>query len=222
MISGTLPGRVKSSPPIVLREPTGSTVTHPVTQPAARGLEEVANERHLVARACTGDGLAFRAIVERHHRGMYGLAARMLRDEFAAEDVVQEAFARAYRKLDTFDPRYRLSTWLYRITLNLCRDHLKSPARRERPGERDVSEMTPQADAQPLADTRVLRRQRAQRVQRALATLRTTDREILVLKDLQELSYIEIAEMTGDSVPALKIRAVRARKRLKDALEKTP
>jgi RNA polymerase sigma-70 factor, ECF subfamily len=181
---------------------------------------EVAEERRLVELALRGDAMAFRAIVERHHRGLFGLALRMVGDRAEAEDLVQEAFARAYGHLTDFDPCYRLSTWLYRITLNLCRDFLKSPRRRERPGQLGGME---EAGAL-LADSAVTpdQAETVRRVQQALAKLKPQYREILVLKDLEELSYEEIRAVTKTPITALKIRAVRARQKLRALLEERP
>jgi RNA polymerase sigma-70 factor (ECF subfamily) len=90
-------------------------------------------EHTQVMRASQGDEHAFRAIVEQHHRGMHALATRMVGDSAEAEDLVQDSFAKAFSRLQQFDWSYGLSTWLYRIVLNSCRDHLKSPRRSEQP-----------------------------------------------------------------------------------------
>lgn len=172
-----------------------------------------AAERRQVDLAAQGDAMAFRAIVERHHRGMHALATRMLGDTTEADDVVQDAFARAYCRIAQYDPRYRLSTWLYRIVLNLCRDRLKSARRRERPTEIEVPD-----DVSAGPEARLLDARRSLRVRRALAVLRPAYREILVLKDLQDLSYDEIHAITGAPITALKIRAIRAREKLRHAL----
>jgi RNA polymerase sigma-70 factor (ECF subfamily) len=181
---------------------------------------EVAEERRQVELAVRGDPIAFRAIVERHHRGLFGLALRMVGDRTEAEDLVQEAFAKAYCNLADFDPGYRLSTWLYRITLNVCRDFLKSPRRRERPAH--SAEMPESAGLVDATVSAPEQRDEVRRVQRALAQLRPKYREILVLKDLEELSYEEIRAITGAPITALKIRAVRARQRLRELLEASP
>lgn len=179
---------------------------------AARELELT-----LIRRAASGDACAARTLVEQHHGGMYKLALRMIGDGAEAEDLVQEAFARAFQRIDQFDATYRLSTWLHRIVLNSCRDHLKSPRRRERPSTAPL-EPTPEdveLQADPMVDA-----QRARRLHHALDELRPKYREIIVLKDLLELSYDEIRDVTGTPITGLKIRAIRARTRLRKLLEK--
>src|SRR5215813_1317484 len=83
-----------------------------------------------VARARAGDADAFRALVERHSRALFGLAFRMTGNEQDAEDVVQESFLRAYRQLGKFDERASFGTWLYRIAVNCSLDLVRSRKRR--------------------------------------------------------------------------------------------
>lgn len=170
-----------------------------------------------VSAAREGDATAFRRIVEHHHRALFLMAARLVGDPIEAQDLVQESLAKAYVHLDRFDPSFRLSTWLHRITLNTCRDHLKSARRRER-----VSGIVPIAEpideALPM-DEELARRDRAAEVQAALARLKESYREVLILKDLQGLSYDEIKQITGTPITALKIRVIRARGKLRRALE---
>lgn len=169
-------------------------------------------EREQITRALDGNVEAFRAIIERHHHGLFRLAVRMLGDETEAEDAVQETFARAYRRLDRFDFSHRLSTWLYRIALNICRDHLKSPRRREHPGGMYGSFDFAPFDERQGVDVRLDQK-------RLVARVRPSYREALVLKDIQELSYGEMREITGAPVTALKIRVLRARAKLRSLLE---
>src|SRR5579884_340578 len=84
----------------------------------------------LVAKARTGDAEAFRALVDRHSRGLFRLAFRMTGNETDAEDVVQDSFLRAYRQLNKFDERAAFSTWLYRIAVNCALDLVRSRKRR--------------------------------------------------------------------------------------------
>ncbi len=174
------------------------------------------DEEAWVAAACAGDATAFRRIVEQHHRSLYVMAARLIGDPFEAQDLVQESFAKAYLNLDRFDPSYRLSTWLHRIALNTCRDYLKSSRRRERAS---TPELLDRIDEAPHPDEELAARATERRVRAALARLKTSYREVLVLKDLQGLSYAEIKRITGTPITALKIRAVRARAKLKAELE---
>jgi RNA polymerase sigma-70 factor (ECF subfamily) len=172
-------------------------------------------ERFLVQRAAEGDARACRAIVEQHYGGMYSRALRLIGDRIEAEDLVQESFARAFGRLRQFDTSYRLSTWLYRIVLNSCRDHLKSARRRESPAGTHHLER----DAGDLGGDPWLARDRVQRLHRALEKMRPNYSQIVMLKDVMELSYEEIHALTGTPITGLKIRAVRARDRLRKLLD---
>lgn len=184
-------------------------------------LDERAQERRQVELAARGDALAFRAIVERHHRGMYALALRLLRDPAEAEDVVQESFARAFCAIDRFDPTYRLSTWLYGIALNICRDVWKSARVRTARSHAPVSVWSDASEA-TRPDALLVAQRRSERLWQALEGMRPAYREILVLKDMQELSYQEIQEITGAPITALKIRAIRAREQLRKLIGDEP
>src|SRR5262245_61738445 len=113
-----------------------------------------------VSAAAAGDATAFRRIVEQHHRALYAMAARLVGDAAEAHDLVQESFAKAYVHLDRFDASFRLSTWLHRITLNTCRDHLKSARRRERTAGADPCADRP--DDAPRPDEELARARRAE------------------------------------------------------------
>lgn len=181
---------------------------------------ERAQEQLLVERALLGETAAFRGLVERHQRGVHGLVGRLVHNASDQDELVQEAFARAYCALEQFDPRYRFSTWLYRIALNLCRDHNKSAKRRERSVGLDVEaaasgEVSTQKshELNPDRDSDLLR------LREAVDSLPSKDREVIVLKDLQELSYEEMRDITGSPITALKIRVVRARRRLQRLMQ---
>ena len=183
-------------------------------------VDERADERRTIDACRGGDARAFRTLVERHHRGLYALAYRMVGDRSEADDLVQESFARAYRNLHEYDETYRFSTWIYRIALNICRDFLKSPRRRERPGPFEAA-LEAHGESELAADAQLVRADTITRVRNAVAQLPPAYREVIVLKDLQELSYEEMHAITGDPVTALKIRVVRARARLRTLLEGT-
>jgi len=182
--------------------------------------EARAVERRAVEAVLAGERAAFRVLVERHSGGVRALMLRFVHNGADAEDLAQQAFVSAFDALGSFDVEQRFSTWLYRIAINLAKDHLKSKKRTERGlPEGDVSEAA-FAGRIAATDEPAEVRQRRALLERALATLSVEDREILVLKDLEELPFEEIKALTGRPVTALKIRAVRARARLRQALEK--
>jgi RNA polymerase sigma-70 factor, ECF subfamily len=205
--------------PVALRQDSLVPSAPEALDPAETEAQERQREREWVEAAMAGDARAFRAIVERHHRGLFQLALRMVGRRTDAEDVVQDSFARAYRCLDRYDPEYRLSTWLYRIALNICRDHLKSPRRRERPDGLAAASYRNRTEEADRADVHLARARQVQRLRRALEQLSPSYREAVVLKDLEELTYHEMRRVTGTPITALKIRVVRARNKLRTLLE---
>jgi RNA polymerase sigma-70 factor (ECF subfamily) len=184
-----------------------------------RGPDELA-ERRAVEAVLAGDASAFRPLVERHQRAVHAVIYRLVHNRDDAEELAQQAFLAAFDALGSFDRERRFSSWLYRIAINLAKDHLRSKKR----GEVSLDEAPPSSE--PAFMTRDLSpdeaaeaRQRQHVIERALMQLSIDDREILVLKDVEELSFEEIREILKRPITALKIRAVRARRRLRQALE---
>ncbi len=180
-------------------------------EPRADG-EAQAREEALVRRCIEGDAEAFRPLVERYSPSLHTFVARHVGPSGEARDIVQEAFLRAFRALPDFDPSYRFSTWLFRIALNLCRDHLKRA--RTRPVDLPLFA----DDARHGVDERVEERlDDRRRCEAALALARELPekyREPLLLKDVQRMDYKQMARVTGLSVGLLKIRVMRARRKL--------
>jgi RNA polymerase sigma-70 factor (ECF subfamily) len=180
-------------------------------------------EQVLINRCLAGDAEAFRPLVQRYQRVTFSVALRMLGSRADAEDVAQQAFADAYAALDRFhsDGRRRaFYTWLLRIAINRAKDVLKSKKRTEEPLSADAEggqamfahdPGSPEAHAGQAEDRR--------RLQAALLTLPPKYREVLVLKDVEGLAYEEIRPILRLSIPALKIRVIRARARMRAALE---
>ena len=177
-------------------------------------------ERRAIEAVLAGERAAFRVLVERHHRGVQAMMMRFTHNAADAEDLAQSAFISAFDALGSFDVEQRFSTWLYRIAINLAKDHLKSKKRTETTLPDDEVREAAFAGRIAATDEATQARQRQALVERAMATLSVEDREILILKDLEELPFEEIKALTGKPVTALKIRAVRARARLRAALEK--
>ncbi len=177
------------------------------------------NDVELVARTLDGSADAFGLLVERYQRPVLSLIARMVGDPALAEDLAQEAFVKAYRKLGTFDRRRKLSSWLFKIAHNTTIDHL----RRARPetvtleatatdGEESWEVL--RADEAQEPDRRAERGQLMSRLDAALGRLSPGYREILLLRFREGLAYHEIAEVTGMAMGTVKVKLHRARKRL--------
>lgn len=190
------------------------------TSPAASECDARLVERRAIEAVLDGDHVAFTMLVERHYGRVRAMMLHLVSNGADADDLAQSAFVAAFVALDEFDLELRFSTWLYRIAINLAKDHLKSKKRGESAlGGDEVCEAAFAGRIAP-ADEAMLARERVELVDRALSTLCVEDREIIVLKDVEELPFAEIRVRTGRPVTALKIRAVRARARLRQALVK--
>ena len=170
-------------------------------------------DNELVERTLTGDIRSYEELVRRYERlvgrVIYPYAGR----EAAVEDLVQETFLRAYDRLSTFNPEYRFKTWLLAIANNLGIDTLRR--------RREVVEFNPELHA-PLAhgpEAAAAEADRARGVQDAVMTLPEAYSVPLVLRYAEDLTYAEIAEVLGITVPALKSRLFRARNMLAERLE---
>jgi RNA polymerase sigma-70 factor (ECF subfamily) len=170
----------------------------------------IRTDEELVARATAGDVDSFNQLVSRWERTIYALAYRTLGREEDARDVVQEAFLRAYRGLRGFKGEAKFSSWLYRITLNLCRDWI----RRER--RAPVVQPPEGVDAVDLADSQaapaesvedlVARREMSRAVSRAMAELPEEQRTAILLKEYHGLTFQEIADQLNCPLSTVKTR----------------
>ena len=178
-------------------------------------------DSQLVRLVLDGDTEAFNDLVERHQSRAYNLCVRMLGDADAAADVAQDAFISAYKHLPSLRGEFR--PWLMRIVANGCRDMLRSQKRRPSVSldlERDDDD-TP---AMQLADTgdgpeaALMKSELQKTIAGALAEIPDDQREVVILSDIQGLSYQEIADMTGINIGTVKSRLNRARSRLRELL----
>lgn len=172
-------------------------------------------DAQVVRDVLEGDRDAFRLLVRRYGDLLHAHALRMVGSPDIAADLVQKAFVKGYRKLGSCREPERVGAWLFRILANTCRDHVRSPRRRDvslqalpdlPSGRGDPS------DAAARAEVRV-------RVLEALARLTPEQREAFVLKHVEGLSYEEIAAAMSLSVASLKMRVHRARESLRGLLE---
>jgi RNA polymerase sigma-70 factor (ECF subfamily) len=154
---------------------------------------------------------------------VYNLAYRMSNNPHEAEDISQEAFLRAYQSLAHFNPSYKFSTWLYQIALNIIRDRLKKKELNyvslDAPVETDDSEFYPQpADYANNPEQIMAQKEDAQAIQQAIYSLPLKYREVIVLRHLQDLSYIEIANILKLPTGTVKVRLYRSREQLRKIL----
>jgi RNA polymerase sigma-70 factor (ECF subfamily) len=173
----------------------------------------------LVAASVAGRREAFDAIVERHRRTVYQVCYRFVSNHEDASDLSQEAFVRAWRGLKSFKGQSLLSTWLYRIAVNVClnRVSVKTPPT-ETIDQTDHFEDTRIEGAQSA----LLREERAVAVRKAIASLPKKQRATLILRTYHDLSHQQIADILGSSVGATKANFFHALANLKKILGNEP
>ena len=193
------------------------------------GMSDAALEdRALLARAQSGEMDAFEELVERHEDRLYGLALRMTRSEADAAEVVQDTFLAAYQNLKNFRGESAFGSWVHRIAANnalmrlrhqrvvdAATEELRTPEFTERGSLAEV----PEVDWSRGADEKVLDEELGRAIRQGTDALPEGYREVFLLKDVEGLSYEEIAEMMGISVPAVKSRLHRARLALREEID---
>ena len=181
-----------------------------------------------IERVLAGDRDAYRALVERHSRNVHRLAYRLTGNSHDTEDVVQEAFLRAYQKLGQFEARSNFGTWVYRIAANYAIDRLrqrqKEEARREssEPHEQDNSEQDPVTlvrDPAPSPERLMQSTQLRREMERALKELSHAERTAFVLRHWEGCGIEEIASVLKSNTSAAKNTVFRAVQKLRRALE---
>lgn len=180
----------------------------------------MAEELALMQRAQKGETAAFEEIVTTYEKKVYALALRFTGSEADAADITQEAFLRAWKSLGKFRSESAVSTWLYRITMNLCIDFSR------RKNLQSVPLTDDEGSELPLPDTRTANSPEAalenseisRELQAALGLLSEEHRQIVLLRDVSGLTYQEIASMLGLEEGTVKSRLARARKNLRAIL----
>ena len=185
----------------------------------------------LVERAKNGDDEAFSEIVLHYEKFVYNTACRALsaggRSVDGADDIAQSAFIKAWRNLHLFRGECTFSTWIYRITVNTARDVLRYESRRgtvslvkETDDEEEGSEWdVPVTSGDTVPEDAMERKEAIIAVRRAIEELPEDQRQVIVLRDLHELSYQEIGEMLGLEPGTVRSRINRGRQKLKNILE---
>jgi len=192
--------------------------------------DEVAREedRQLLARAQDGDVSAFEALVDAHRDKVYGLALRMTRSDADAAEITQDTFLSAYQHLKEFRGDAAFGSWVHRIAANnalmrLRHRRVAQAAEQELQGpeftERGSLAEYPLSDWSRDAEGKALDAELGTAIQQAADQLPQGYREVFLLKDVEGLSYEQISEVTGDSIPAIKSRLHRARLALREAID---
>ena len=187
-------------------------------------------EARLIERLSARDERAFNELVQTYGRRVSALVRRMLGNKAEAEDLTQEVFVQVFKAIGSFRGDSKLSTWIYRIAVNLCKNRSKY-LRVRHAGEQDeleaVAERVPLGEAR-RANVAVIERpdealggkQVEKIVQDAIQKIEPAFRECLILRDVEELSYEEIEQITGLAAGTVKSRIFRARAQLKEIVER--
>jgi RNA polymerase sigma-70 factor, ECF subfamily len=196
--------------------PPSKLTVHPAARPLT-GPVGRQDDLALVDRVRRGDLGAFEELYRAHAGRLYSVACRMLGNQTDAEDLLQDIFLTAHRKLDSFRGESALGTWLYRLATNLCLDHLRSRAAR-------TNQLTDALDDEPavleaggrgLGDRTVMKMD----LERALAQLPDGCRAAFVLHDVEGLEHKQISEMLGVSEGTSKSQVFKARTKLRAMLK---
>ena len=181
------------------------------------------NDEAAAARAKAGDADAFRVLVERHSRSLFRLAFRMTGNEQDAEDIVQDTFLRAYRRIGKFDERASFGTWLYRITVNCSLDLVRARKRRSEqsgpanPEMDDLIQSLPSTGATP--DRMAMSGEARQRIAEAMEELSASERTAFVLRHFEGMCIDEVSRVLGCRPGAARHCVFRAVQKLRRALE---
>jgi RNA polymerase sigma-70 factor (ECF subfamily) len=181
-------------------------------------------DRQLVERVQRGDKRAFELLVAKYQRKIFRLLSRLIRDPSEIEDVAQEAFIKAYRALPNFRGDSAFYTWLYRIAINTAKNYLVAQGRRAPTStETEVEDAERMDDAEQLRDVNtpdsmLLSKQVGEAVNRAIDRLPEDLRTAIVLREIEGLSYEEIAESMNCPIGTVRSRIFRAREAIANEL----
>ncbi|MFP3939732.1 MAG: RNA polymerase sigma factor [Thermoanaerobaculia bacterium] len=174
----------------------------------------------LIARCRQGDELAWEALVRRYQGRVFGVALHYLRDREEARDAAQDAFVKLYRNLSKLEGGETFLPWLLRITRNCAIDRMRRNAVRRPPAEAPEEDAAETSDPGPSAEEALFRDARKALVYRALGALSEHNREVILLKDIEQRKLEEIAEILDLPLGTVKSRTNRARLQLAAAVRR--
>ena len=177
------------------------------------------DEKQLVQKAAAGDAAAVETLVERYQQQVYNLALHMVNNDADAQDLAQEAFVRAWRSLGSFHYTSQFSTWLYRLTSNICIDFLRAQKRRKVVSltmlRDDEDSQWDLPDNDPLPEQQMIAAEEREALSRAFAALDPEFRQVLTLRIVNGCSYQQIGEILDLPEGTVKSRLSRAREQLR-------
>ena len=178
------------------------------------------DEKHILTRARRGETAAFEELVRLYEKRVYAVALRSSGNPEDAADIVQEVFLRAWRSIESFRGDSGFSTWLFRITMNLCVDHArhKHAQPQTQPIVTDDETERPLPDPAPTPEEHLDNRELGRELAAALEEISEEHRRIVLLRDVSGMSYTEIAEVLEISEGTVKSRLSRARIALRKVL----
>jgi RNA polymerase sigma-70 factor (ECF subfamily) len=191
------------------------------------GTEDESDSERLIARCRDGDHAAFKELVVRYQKRVYGIAFGMLHNPADAMDITQEVFIRVHQYLGHFKGSSSFYTWIYRIAINLCIDHLRKEAKGNQTVDyNDALDHDCGEEAGDLLSTswemnpaRALdRKEMSEMIHQALQTLTPNHRAVLMMREVEGLSYSEMAEVMQCNKGTIMSRLFHARRRMQDAL----
>lgn len=178
------------------------------------------SDEHLMERLCRGEESVLNILMERYQQPLYHFVLRYTGDEYLSYDIVQESFVRVYTRAASFNPNYRFKTWLYQISLNLCRDHSRKNSMRrlfsfdetkEKGSTQALFDSSVEGDSEIKEDIGLLRQH--------ISELPHKLKSALILFSLEERSQLEAAKILGVSPKTVETRVYRAKKILKKKMK---
>ncbi len=179
----------------------------------------------LMLKIAKGDEDAFEILVNRHQTSILNLVYRFIGDRSQARDLAQEVFIKVWQSAQNYESKAKFTTWIYRITANLCFNELKFARRKkwfsfnwfDEHGEHTIEETL--SDGAPSAEDLLLEKERSRQISHALHSLPENQRMAMILKRYDDLSYQEIGQIIGCSVSAVESLLVRAKRTLQEKMK---
>ena len=183
------------------------------------------DEKELIQQLKNGNEEAFNEIVERYSKKLYFLCLKMLQNEKDAEDTVQTIFLKAYMSISRFEEKSSISTWLYRIGVNVCTDLLRKRKKETVTSLYSINSEEEEyaleiPDEKENVEDAVIKKERKQALYEAINTLKPKQKQFIILRDIEGLSYEEIADILKLNTGTVKSGINRARQALLEKLQK--